>query len=93
MSVDKTVLGMKSMKLNICFQAILIDNRQNHNKRFGFLNLKPELRGNTRLKTILLKRHLQIPILKESENDLRTRGVNSDFGHAFIVILSQDLAL
>ena len=90
MSVDKTVLGMKSMKLKFVFR---LDNRQNHNKRFGFLNLKPELRGNTRLKTILLKRHLQIPILKESENDLRTRGVNSDFGNEFIVILSQDLAL
>ena len=90
MSVDKTVLGMKSMKLKFVFR---LDNRQNHNKRFGFLNLKPELRGNTRLKTILLKRHLQIPILKESENDLRTKGVNSDFGNEFIVILSQDLAL
>ena len=90
MSVDKTVLGMKSMKLKFVF---MLDNRQNHNKRFGFLNLKPELRGNTRLKTILLKRNLQIPILKESENDLRTRGVNSDLGNEFIVILSQDLAL
>ena len=90
MSVDKTVLGMKSMKLKFVFR---LDNRQNHNKRFGLLNLKHELRGNTRLKTILLKRHLQIPILKESENDLRTRGVNSDFGNEFIVILSQDLAL
>ena len=88
MSVDKTVLGMKSMKLNICFQAILIDNRQNHTN-----HNKPELHRNTRLKTILLKRNLQIPILKESENDLRTRGVNSDFGNEFIVILSQDLAL